>query len=103
MGCRLPTIGRYRRERSYEKQTGDAKRRADREELSEKVADLRNRNVATLCRVAEFVNQSADETHAFLADRQSGRIEAKHAMRRELRAYREKVRADMERIVSTDF
>ncbi|MEM1273276.1 MAG: hypothetical protein AAGF88_05630 [Pseudomonadota bacterium] len=103
MSCRLPTIGRYNRERLSKKETSEARRQAERYDLAERVADLRNRNVAALCHVAEFVNRSAEETHEFLADRRAGRFEPRNTMWRELREYRARIRADMERIVSTDF
>lgn len=103
MGCRLPTIGRYRRERSSSKEADDEKRQAERRNLAEQVAELRNEILAELCRVVEFVNKNAEDTHQFLADRRDGRVEPRNTMWRELREYRAKVRADMERIVSTDF
>lgn len=103
MGCRLPTIGRYRRKRFSNKEAEEAKRQADRNALTEQVAELRDENVAALCRVVQFVNKSAEETHEFLADRREGRVELRNTMWHELREYRAKVRADMERILSTDF
>lgn len=103
MGCRLATIGRYRRERRANKETSDMQRQTDRRDLAERVGELRGQNIAALCRVAESINQNAEDIHQFLADRRDGRAEQRNTMFRELGDHRARIQADMDRIVSTDF
>ncbi len=103
MACRLPTIERYRRERLAQKQKDEAAREVFTQDLSERVSEMRVRHLEGLCRIAEFVNDSADETHRYLTDRREARIEHRDTMRQELHEHRASIRADMERIVGSDF
>lgn len=103
MACRLPTLKRYRQDRIEPRNRDAASRQAFVDGLATDVSEMRARNIEELCHAAEFVNNKADETHRFLAECRDARVEPRKTMRRKLKEDRARIRADAERIVSTDF
>lgn len=102
MPCRLPTIGRYRRERVAKKNEDTADRHAFVLDLKNRGLQMRADNLEAWCRIAEDVTSKAVDTQEYLDDCYYSRRNMADAMRFDLQAHRARSREETERVLTSD-